>query len=79
VSTPTQRVLDSPATCWRIAQAGRVAFVVDGENYYRAVREALDRAERSVFVIGWDFNHRMRLHPREPESLGQFRASLVGR
>lgn len=40
---------------WR-AKAGRVAPLVDGVEYYAAVRSALIRAERQVFIIGWEFH-----------------------
>lgn len=71
--------LDPPNTCWRIAEAQRVAFIVDAEHYYRVVREALELAERSVLLIGWDFNHRIRLQPGDSQNLGQLLSRLVAR
>lgn len=77
-STPG-RFLDAPNTCWRIEPARRAAFIVDAEHYYRVVREALELAQRSVFLIGWDFNHRIRLQPGDSQNLGKLLASLVAR
>jgi phospholipase D1/2 len=41
-------VLRPGHNCWRREQAERVAIAVDGEAYFRAVREAILRARRSV-------------------------------
>ncbi|MGH7257939.1 MAG: VTT domain-containing protein [Nitrospiraceae bacterium] len=71
--------------CWRIEAAKRAAFLVDGEAYYRAFREVAIEAQRSIFVLGWDFDTRIRmLIDRDsdgfPDQLGQFlRALLVRR
>jgi phospholipase D1/2 len=48
-------------TCWRIARAGRAAVLVDGEAYFAALAEALERAERSVWILGWDLHDGVRL------------------
>src|SRR4029077_4199899 len=64
-------------TCWRIVRARRLAFLIDGEAYFRAVRAALAQARYSIFILGWDIDSRMRLMPRGakdgyPEPLGEF-------
>jgi phosphatidylserine/phosphatidylglycerophosphate/cardiolipin synthase-like enzyme/uncharacterized membrane protein YdjX (TVP38/TMEM64 family) len=61
------RILVECKTCWRLATAKRVAFLVDGAAYFRALAKALERAERSVLMLGWDFHSRARLR-REPQS-----------
>ncbi len=63
--------------CWRIERAERVAFLVDGEEYFTAVRSALAKARHSIFILGWDIDSRMRLVPDGandglPEPLGDF-------
>ncbi len=40
--------------CWRIEQASKVAFLIDGADYFYALREALKNAQQSVLIIGWD-------------------------
>ncbi len=45
-------VLKPGSNCWRMEQARRVAFLVDGEDYFRAVREAILQARHSVFIRG---------------------------
>ncbi len=68
--------------CWRIERAGRLAFLVDGEAYFGAVRSALRNARRSIFILGWDIDSRMRLVPDGasdgfPEPLGEFLNAVV--
>ena len=47
--------------CWRVGKAARVAFLVDGEAYFDALSDAMERAERTVLIIGWDIDSRIRL------------------
>ena len=54
--------------CWRIERAERVAFLVDGEEYFGAVRAALAKAQRSFFILGWDIRQ-----PDAPHSRGRER------
>jgi phosphatidylserine/phosphatidylglycerophosphate/cardiolipin synthase-like enzyme/uncharacterized membrane protein YdjX (TVP38/TMEM64 family) len=70
--------------CWRIAHARKLAFLVDGEEYFRAVREAVREAQRSIFILGWDIDSRQRLVPDGandgwPEQLGDFLNALVSK
>jgi phospholipase D1/2 len=44
--------------CCGVARARRAALLVDGENYYRAFMKAAERAQRSILIVGWDFNSR---------------------
>jgi len=54
-------VLEPGSNCWRLAHADRMAFVIDGENYFRAAREAFCSAHHSIFIIGWDIHSELRL------------------
>ena len=68
--------------CWRRTVAGRAAFLVDGAAYYHALRLALEKAERSVFVLGWEFDSRTRLErgqDQEPTIADLFHRSLRSR
>jgi phosphatidylserine/phosphatidylglycerophosphate/cardiolipin synthase-like enzyme/uncharacterized membrane protein YdjX (TVP38/TMEM64 family) len=47
--------------CWRCENASRIAFAVDGEAYFRAVREALLQATKTVFILGWDIHSELLL------------------
>ena len=62
-------ILTEGKTCWRIARANRAAVLVDGAAYFSAVRAALLKARRSVFIVGWDIDSRTPL--TGPDKHGQ--------
>ncbi|HEX7028826.1 MAG TPA: VTT domain-containing protein [Gammaproteobacteria bacterium] len=47
--------------CWRVERAQRVALLVDGENYFGALHEALCNAQRCVRILAWDLYSKMDL------------------
>jgi phosphatidylserine/phosphatidylglycerophosphate/cardiolipin synthase-like enzyme len=51
-------ILDVGRNCEALAHASRVAFLVDGEAYFRAFVHAAERAERSILILAWDFDSR---------------------
>ena len=66
--------------CWRVAHAERAAFIVDGAAFFRAVAEAFERAQRSIVIVGWDIDCRIRLRDdHEQETLGSLLAACVAR
>ena len=44
--------------CYAASRAARAAFLVDAENYFRAFRQAAERATESIIIVGWDFDSR---------------------
>jgi phosphatidylserine/phosphatidylglycerophosphate/cardiolipin synthase-like enzyme len=75
-------------TCWRIAAAGRTAFLLDSAAYFAAARDAMLRARRSILLLGWDFDPRTRLCPGAegsgpapglPHEIGPLLKALVAR
>jgi phosphatidylserine/phosphatidylglycerophosphate/cardiolipin synthase-like enzyme len=50
-------------TCWRLEQARRVAVLVDGAAYFRAMKAAMENARQSILLLGWDFDPRVCLEP----------------
>jgi phospholipase D1/2 len=78
-------LFDVGRNCCALAHAGRVALLVDGEDYYRAFLRAAQNATRSIVILAWDFNSHARLHfDREtwhgpPARLGDFLNWLVRR
>lgn len=74
--------LEPGRTCWRSDPADRVAFLVDTQDYFTAVRLALSRAKRQVLLLGWSFDPRTRLQPdgidadEEPDSIGRLLITL---
>ncbi|GAC16246.1 VTT domain-containing protein [Aliiglaciecola lipolytica] len=47
------------------------APVVDCANYYRALHEAIEKAQRSIFIVGWDIDSRVRLLRGEEEKASE--------
>jgi len=83
-SRSERAILRAGRNCWRTARARRVAFLVDGAAYFAAFRAAALRAERSIFIIGWDIDSRTPLVPEDPGDglprlLGDFLDALVRR
>ncbi len=77
-------VLAPGRTAWRIAHASRFALLVDAADYFAAARAAMLKAERSIMLVGWDFDLRIDLVPDGPaddmpERLGPFLKALVRR
>jgi phospholipase D1/2 len=76
------RVLAAGRNCWRIERARRFRLLVDGAEYFTAVRRAIAQAQRSVFILGWDIDSRARLMPEGatdglPEGLCDFINAVV--
>ena len=65
-SKAAPRILEEGVSCWRIAQAGRVAILIDGAAYFQALLDGLRRARSRVVIVGWDLDPRIRLDPRDP-------------
>ena len=73
-------------TCWRIGRAERAAVLIDGGAYFGALRKALLKAQRSVFIVGWDIDSRVEILDENrdtsdgaPSRLGDLLAHLVER
>jgi len=58
---PADSLLHPGGNCWRVEHAHRVAVAIDGEAYFRAVREAILGARKRVTILGWDIHSRLRL------------------
>jgi phospholipase D1/2 len=83
-TTTGARLLAPGRNCWRLEHADRIAFLVDAAAYFASVRSAVAQAQRCVFIIGWDFDSRIRLVPAGagdglPEDLGPFLREVVHR
>lgn len=49
-------ILKPGRNCWRIVRAERVTPLIDIEDYFRAAREAMLNATRSIMLLGWSFH-----------------------
>ncbi len=66
-------LLQPGETCWRVEPVGRAAFLVDTAAYFAAAKAAMLLAERSILLLGWDFDPRTRLCPDAGrEAAGEF-------
>jgi phosphatidylserine/phosphatidylglycerophosphate/cardiolipin synthase-like enzyme len=72
-------ILREGRNCWRIAAAKRAAVLIDGADYFARLDQALRRAQKSIIILGWDFDAGIRLRPEDPASprLGDFLRALV--
>lgn len=72
-------VLEPGRNCFRIACSKRAAVLIDAAPYYARLEQALCRARRSILIIGWDFDGRIKLCPdhHDCRPLGEFLSSLV--
>jgi phosphatidylserine/phosphatidylglycerophosphate/cardiolipin synthase-like enzyme/uncharacterized membrane protein YdjX (TVP38/TMEM64 family) len=72
-------------TCWRKAHAPRAVVLVDAADYFGALRDSLLRAERSIFILGWELNSRTCLRgdsaptDRAPLELGKLLRRILRR
>ncbi len=66
--------------CAEVVHADRVAFIVDAENYFRVFVQAALLAQRSIVMLGWDFDSRTPLDldaEGNPILFGEFMNSLA--
>ena len=75
-------ILTPGENCWRIEHADRVRLLVDGAEYFHAFRETALLAQRSLLIIGWDVDSRLKLEREEvsdgfPVKLRHFLDTLV--
>lgn len=56
-------LLDPGYSCWRTSRASRVAVLQENAAYFAAVARAVETAERSIILIGWQFDPRTVLEP----------------
>lgn len=57
----SQPVLSPARNCSAISIAHRAAVLIDGASYFAALDAVLRTAERSITIIGWDFDASIRL------------------
>ncbi|MBK4734185.1 VTT domain-containing protein [Noviherbaspirillum pedocola] len=75
-------LLQPGRNCWRIERARRFSLLIDADAYFRALRAAIRAARRSVYILGWDIDSRIRLVPGGaqdgyPEPLADFLHAVV--
>jgi phosphatidylserine/phosphatidylglycerophosphate/cardiolipin synthase-like enzyme len=46
---------------WRFAKAERASIIIDAENYFALMQQAMLNARHRIFLVGWDFDTRIHL------------------
>ena len=77
-------ILQAGRNCWKIANASRVKFLIDGATYFAAVADAFELAQESILIRGWDFDSRIHLRLTDSEGkrfpdLGTYLNDLAAR
>lgn len=74
-------ILHAGTNCREIAWADRAAALIDGAAYFASLEEALRNARRSILIVGWDFDGRIRLRQdaarEDSPPLGELLRTLV--
>lgn len=50
-------------TCWQRLPVQRAELLVDGAAYFAALRSAIEQAQRSIVILGWDIRADLVLDP----------------
>ncbi len=83
--TPTtSSIFEEGRNCYRAVRTARAALIVDAADYFKAFKQAAERATRSIVILGWDFDTRTRLTcdpvpSGAPDTMGEFLNYLVRR
>lgn len=65
-------LLTPGAGVWRSEIAHRFSILMENEAYFDALSSALQKAERSIVILGWQFDPRTHLDPETRPSEKQF-------
>lgn len=65
-----ERIIREGDTAWRANRADALAFLVDGADYFAAVKQSLLNARRTIWLLAWTFDALTRLQPDRIERSG---------
>jgi len=70
-------LLQPSSNIWRAERADEFGILIDADNYFVATRAAMTSAQKSIFLVGWDFDASITLgRPGEqydgPSHVGDF-------
>jgi phosphatidylserine/phosphatidylglycerophosphate/cardiolipin synthase-like enzyme len=68
-------LLKPEVNCWKVERADRFSVLLENDAYFEALRSSLHKAQRSILVLGWQFDPRTRL---APELMGHARGDEIG-
>ncbi|CAN5158424.1 phospholipase D-like domain-containing protein [soil metagenome] len=64
VNPADDRLLAPGRTVWRVEKADRFAILMENGVYFDALASAISKAQRSIVLLGWQFDPRTRLDPQ---------------
>lgn len=78
------RICVEGQNCWRAVSAQRATFLIDGASYFATFAAAVERARKSILIVGWDVDSRIQLirddpAPDLPTQLGALLNAVVAR
>jgi phospholipase D1/2 len=56
-----KKIIRLEENCWRYVNADRAALLVDGENYFGTLHNAISQAQYAVYILAWDIDSRLEL------------------
>jgi len=65
-----ESILREGETVWRTNRADATAFLVDGADYFAAVKTSVLSAKRSIWLLAWTFDALTRMQPDRIERSG---------
>ncbi len=76
------KIIQPGKNCWQTAPAKRVKLLIDGENYFPAIHQAIQNAQHSVLILAWDIDSRMRLtrgdeDSQQPQEFGHLLCKML--
>lgn len=76
---PALGIISPGVNCWRTAHAPRASLLVDAAEYFARLHASVVKAKRSILIVGWDFDGRIRLRPdvAPDETLGDLLRARV--
>ncbi|MGH7845422.1 MAG: VTT domain-containing protein, partial [Candidatus Binatia bacterium] len=82
--SPATKICIEGKNCWRLAKAKRAAFLIDAQAYFSTLLQVFERAQKWIFIAGWQIDSRLRLAPDggagpSPLDLGDLLHTLVNR
>ncbi len=61
MSDTTAQILEPGRNCRQLLRADRAAVLLNGEAYFAAFYQAVLRARRQLFIVGWDIHSKVEL------------------
>ena len=60
-----QPIVAAGRNIWRIERADKARLLIDAATYYHWIAKAFEKAQKMIFIAGWDFDTRIALEPDE--------------